>query len=547
MKKQEVVRIIPLGGLGEIGKNMTVVEYGQEMYVIDVGMSFPEEHMHGVDYIIPNFEYIRANKDRIKKLIITHAHEDHIGGLGDFLAEFDVLVYTTKLTAEIIKTKLKVPAKRIVIVDETSVLEGEKCKVSFFVTNHSIPDSIGVVIETPMGQVIHTGDYKMDYSPGDGRYIDFQRLGEISQKGVLVLMSDSTNAEKKGVSASEQQVKEQIYRYVAPHEGRVIVTTFASSIYRIQSLFQVAKQTGRRIAVFGRTMENNLRIIKKLGYLKGMEDAWVEQTDEVTDWEANDWMFLTTGAQGEYSGGISRIAFKQHTIVKLQAQDMVMFSSSPIPGNERSVGKVVNQLLKQGVKIVNDPLIHTTGHGFQEEQKLMISVLRPKYFVPVHGEYRMLLAHAKTAREIGIKQDNILLCENGDVVEVSREGMQKVGKVDSNPSFIDFSGIGKVDYFTLKERKRMAVHGVAVIHIQVPQEKKGDTLERKRAKVFVVLKGIVAKHEKEQLNDNIRKIVEKHIKQAESIRQLKEAILEEVEDCIYQHTKRRPEIIPVIG
>ncbi|GAB6457842.1 ribonuclease J1 [Bacillus luti] len=547
MKHKHSVRIIPLGGLGEIGKNMTVVEYRDNIYIIDVGMAFPDEHLHGVDYVLPNFDYLRTNKHKIKKLLITHAHEDHIGGLVDFLKEFDVNLYTTKLTAEIIKTKLKIPAKRIVIVDETTVIKDRYCNVSFFVTNHSIPDSVGVVIETPIGQIVHTGDFKMDYTPSDERYVDFQRLGEIGGKGVLALLSDSTNAEKKGVSTSEKNVKDNLRRYIKEHDGRIIVTSFASSLYRIPSLFELAKETGRRIAVFGRSMENNIKIAKKLGFITGYDDVWVEETEEVEDWDSKDWIILTTGAQGEYSGGISRMAFGKHPTIKINVGDMVMFSSSPIPGNEKSVGKVFNQLLKLGAKVVNDPLIHTTGHGFQEEQKLMLSVLRPKFFVPVHGEYRMLLAHRNTAIDIGISEENILLCENGEVIEVFEDSIQKVGKVESNAMYMDYSGFGKVDYFTLKERKRMAVHGVAVIHIEIPHEKKGEKVERKRADVFVVLKGIVAKHDKQSLHDNIRRIVDKHVQEVESIRQLKEAIAEEVEECIYQHIKRKPVIIPIIS
>lgn len=533
------LQIIPLGGLGEIGKNMTVIKYEDEMYIVDSGIAFPDEDMLGVDVVIPDFDFLRKNKKYLKKVIITHAHEDHIGSLPHLLKEFDVPVFATKLTAAIIRNKLKSSKKHVNIINENSVLKGKKCDVSFFATNHSIPGSVGVVVETPIGSVVHTGDFKVDYSPIDNKKMDFQRLGEIGKKGVLALLSDSTNAEKPGVSLSENFIKENLNNEIKKCSGRVIVATFASSLHRVPGLFNIAKDLGRKVVVLGRSMENNVKVATKLKYIDVPSDVQISPK-EIKKYNDDEIMIITTGAQGESMAGLARMANGTHKDVQLKEGDTVVFSSSVIPGNEKQVGGLINTLLKNKVEIITGKDIHTSGHGHQEEQKLMLSVLRPKHFIPCHGEYRMLLAHSKLAQEVGMKEENIFLCENGDIVEIDKKRARISGKTKADDILVDNSGLGDVNVSTMRDRRRLSNHGLAVVQAN----SYGDN---KRVKVNVILKGIVAKYDKTNLNRDLSIIISKKLEQEQSIGKIKRDLYEEIGNIIYKHVKRKPMIVFLVN
>jgi len=534
MKK---VQIIPLGGLGEIGKNMTVVRYEDDLFIIDAGVAFPDGDMLGVDAVIPDFDYLRKNREHIKAMIVTHGHEDHIGALPHFLKEFQVPVYTTKLTAALIRNKLKnakgVSIKQLHIVDEKSKVKLGSCEISFFATNHSIPDAVGVVVTTPIGSVVHTGDFKIDYTPIDKKYIDFQRIGEIGRNGVLALLSDSTNAEKPGVSISEKTVGKNLEDVIRKSEGRVIVATFASSLHRVQNLIDIAHRLNKKITAFGRSMENNVKIASKLGYLTIPEGVFLANK-EIKEVPRNELIILTTGAQGEPSAGLYRMASGEHSAVEIEEKDTVIFSSSPIPGNEKSVGYLINTLLRKRANVIHKGDIHTSGHGNQDEQKLMLSILRPKYFIPVHGEYRMLMKHGEIAQEVGVEKENIHLCDNGDVIEITEKGLTIVEKVQAGPVLVDGSGLGDVDISVMRDRKRLANHGVAVINANIEGEK---------VRVNIVLKGIVAKYDKNILNKALAEKISSKIKEGKHLGKAKKELYEEFAEIIHKQVKRKPMII----
>lgn len=533
------IQIIPLGGLEEIGKNMTAVRYNDELYVIDAGLAFPDQDMLGVDIIIPDFDYLRKNKHLIKGIFITHAHEDHIGALSHFAKEFDVPVYATKLTAAIIRSKMKntkVTIKKMQIINEKSVIKYGDCTISFFGTNHSIPDSVGVVIETPIGSVVHTGDFKIDYTPLDGKYLDFQRLGEIGSKGVLALLSDSTNATKPGVSISEKKVGENLENVMSKTSGKVIIATFSSSLYRVQNIFDIAKRIDKKVVLVGRSMENNVKIASKLGYLTIEEDLMIS-VKEMEDYPENQLIVLTTGAQGETLAGLSRMANGLHKNIKLEQGDTVIFSSSPIPGNEKSVIALINQLIKNKVHVVDKGEIHTSGHGNQEEQKLLLSVLRPKYFIPVHGEYRMLVEHSKLAKSIGIKEENIFVCENGDVIEITEKEAKKSEKVKAEDILVDNSGLGDVNLTIMRDRQRLATHGVAVILADFEEIEKG------KVRVKVTLKGTVGKYDKMNMYKDMSKVISSKVKDSKTLSKNRKELYELIGDVIYKHVRRKPIIV----
>lgn len=530
------LKIIPLGGLEEIGKNMTAIEYDDELFIIDVGLAFPDEGMYGVDVIIPSFDYIRQNKDKLAKVFITHGHEDHIGALPYFMKEFDVKVYATKLTAGLIRNKLKgtkVPMNRIQIIDEESVVQTKHCQVEFFRTNHSIPGSVGVVVHTPYGAVVHTGDFKIDYTPTNQRFIDFQRMGEIGKKGVLALLSDSTNAEKPGLSIPEETIKVNLRNEIRKCKGRVIVATFASSLQRIQNLFYIADELGKKVVAFGRSMENNIKIASKLGELIIPEGTHIAQKD-VDDYEDDQLLILTTGAQGEINAGLARMAFGLHKSITIDKGDTVILSSSPIPGNEKSVNEVINTLLKKGVEVINgkDKAVHTSGHGHQEDQKLMLSIFRPKYFIPCHGEYKMLLQHAKLAEQIDVAKENIFICENGFVIEFDEDGGRINGKVKASAVLVDNSGMGDVDDSVMRDRHRLANHGIAVILI--------DCENQERVRTYVNIRGIVAKYDKIAIAKEISLKVQEKLKATKTMGEIKKYLFQEINEILHEHVKRKP-------
>ena len=529
------VKIIPLGGLEEIGKNMTVIQYKEEIYIIDVGLKFPDEDMHGVDIIVPDFDYLRKNKHKIKKMFVTHAHEDHIGGIPSFLEEFDVPIYTTKLTSELIKKKLKGKKHRFHIVKEDTVVKGDACQISFFRTNHSIPESLGIVIETPLGSIVHTGDFKFDLTPIDKKPTDFGRLSAIGDKGVLALLSDSTNATKPGISISEETVKHNLLGRIRECKGRVVVATFASSLHRVPALFDIAKELNRKVLVFGRSMEDNIKIATRIGLIQNHEGVLIT-SKEMKQYRPEELLIVTTGAQGEEMAGLNRMANGTHRNVTLVEGDTIVFSSSVIPGNEKAVGKLTNGLLKNGVTSIQEPGLHTSGHGQQEEQKIMLQLMRPTYFIPVHGEYRMLLKHRELAVGIGVKEENVILCENGTIVEIDEKKATVAGKIQANDVYLDNSGMGEVSYATLRDRQRMATHGMAIVDAMY------DTKVENQVSVRVRIFGVVAKYDRFLIQKEIKAVIEKGTAEIQDFYKLKHELYAEIGTILHKHIKRRPMI-----
>lgn len=534
--KKEKLKVIPLGGLKEIGKNMTVLEYGQDIFIVDVGVAFPDDTMLGVEAVIPDFTYIRENKDRVKGLFITHAHEDHIGALQYFLKEFNTFpMYATKLTAAIIKSKVKGVKKEIEIINIDTKLKFGDVTFEFFGTNHSIPDSVAIVMKTPVGNIVHTGDFKFDYTPIDDKKVDFAKMSKLGQEGVLLLLSDSTNAEKEGVSLSELDVEKNLEKELALCKGRIVVATFASSLHRVPSLLRVAQKLNKKVHVFGKRMETNTKLMQQLNYLKLPEGLLISEKD-LPEVDPNELMVITTGAQGEVLAGLNRIANGDHKKMKLEPGDNVVFSSSTIPGNEKTVGKLINKLIENKIRIVQKKEIHTSGHGNKEEQKLMLSLLRPKFFMPVHGEYRMLTAHKNTAMSLGIPEENIIIAKNGSVIEVSPEKTKVVGEVSGEDVLVDVSGMGTVDIGMMRDRMRLANHGMAVIQVNIFDK------EKKTIKVNVSLKAVVAPYNRQIIAKEIKQIVIDKMDKVKNISELKRNMYEEVGNVIYGHIKRKPMI-----
>lgn len=537
------IKIIPLGGLGEVGKNMTVVEYNDQMFIIDAGIIFPDEDMYGVDVIIPDFEYVRQNKHKIKAMFVTHGHEDHIGALPYFMKEFNqVPVYATKLTAGMITNKLKyhkidrTVLKVIKSVNE--VFKFDKVKVSFFGTIHSIPDSVGIVIETPIGNVVHTGDFKIDYHPVDKNFIDFQRLGEIGKQGVKVLLSDSTNAEKEGVSVPETIVAANLEKEIFQATGTTVVATFASSLHRVRSIVEICEKLGKKLIVVGKSMEKNIKLAVQLGHINIKEETIISPK-EANKYPREQLLVLATGAQGEVTAALSRLSQDENKNLKLEKNDTVIFSSGVIPGNEKSVGFLINNLMKKEVKVVQKKEIHTSGHGYQEEQKLLLSILRPEYFIPCHGEYRMLVKHKEIATQVGIPSDNIFVCENGDVVEVTKEGVTLGEKVQAGPVLVDDSGLGDVNVNIMRDRRRMAEQGLVVVFAKV-------YTKEKTVSVRFELKGIAARVDKPQLNKELAEAVNLRLSSEKKEGTLRRALIDDFVEVIYKYIKRRPLIVPYI-
>ncbi len=540
---KDKIRIIPLGGLEEVGKNMTVVEYNDQMFVIDAGAIFPDEDMFGVDLIIPDFGYVRQNLHKIKALFVTHGHEDHIGGLPYFMKEFpNVPIYATKLTAGLITNKLKyhkVDRTMIRIIKSVDdVFRFGKVKVSFFGTIHSIPDSVGIVIETPIGNVVHTGDFKIDYHPVDRNFIDFQRIGEIGKQGVKVLLSDSTNSEKEGVSTPETTVAKNLEKEIFQASGKVVVATFASSLHRVRSIVEISEKLGKKIVVVGKSMEKNIKLATQLGHIHIKEETLVS-LKEINKYRREDLLILATGAQGEVSAALSKLSQGEHKYIQLEKGDTVIFSSGVIPGNERMVGVLINNLLKKQVNVVQKKEIHTSGHGYQEEQKLLLSILRPEYFVPCHGEYRMLVKHKELATQVGIEEENIFVSMNGDVIEVTENEAYLAEKVQAGPVLVDDSGLGDVNMNIMRDRKRMAEQGVVMVIAKV-------FTKQKKVEVKLELKGIAARVDKQQLKKEFADAVDARLNSDKKEGTLRKGLVDDFVDVIYKHIKRRPLIMPYI-
>ena len=542
------VSIIPLGGMGEIGKNMTVIRYGDSMVIIDCGIMFPEDDMPGIDTVIADYTYLQDNRDKIKAILLTHGHEDHIGALPYVLSDINVPVYGTRLTLGLVRHKLKEAKVKgtLIEVNAKDELDIAPFKVQFLRVNHSIADAVAIAVHTPAGIIVHTGDFKIDMTPVDGEIMDFAGFCALGEKGVLALLSDSTNAEKSGFTPTESSVGSTFDGTFKTCKGRIIVATFATNIHRLQQAITAASKYNRKVAIVGRSMVNVVSIATELGYLKIPKNTMVE-IDEIDKIPANKLVILATGSQGEPMSTLTRIANSEHKQIHLIPGDTIIISAVPIPGNEISVSRNIDLLYKKGAEVVyeRDSAIHVSGHGSQEEQKLMISMVKPKYFVPVHGEVRMLYKHASMARELGVDPDRVFVLENGQVLELNEESGAIKGSVPSGMIMIDGMGSDDVGNIVLHDRRQLANDGIMVVIVTV------DRQGVLAANPEFISRGFIYVKEAEELmgeaQNRVRTVMEKY--QGRRIRDYA-AVKQDVKECVgkvlYGKVKRKPMIIPVI-
>ncbi|PKM89974.1 MAG: ribonuclease J [Firmicutes bacterium HGW-Firmicutes-12] len=543
--------LIPLGGLGEIGKNMMALRYNDEILVIDAGLMFPEDEMLGIDIVIPDFTYLVENKDLIKGVILTHGHEDHIGALPYVLKEIDVPVYGTKLTLALLQGKLKenniINKKLITIRPRDTIKLGTAFNIKILKVSHSIPDAIGMAIHTPVGIVLHTGDFKFDQTPVDGIVTDFARLAEYGQKGVLVLLSDSTNVERPGFTPSEKLVGQTFEDTFSLIKERIIVATFASNVHRIQQVINAAHKCNRKVAILGRSMVNVVSIAQEVGYLTIPENTLIE-IEEIVNYPRNCVAIITTGSQGEPMSALTRMAMSDHRRVEIVPGDTVVISATPIPGNEKLVGKIINQLYRQGAEVIYEAAsgIHVSGHASQEELKMMINLVKPKFFVPVHGEYRHLIKHAKLANQMGIPKENIFVAENGQVLEFTNNNGSIGNRVTAGRVLIDGLGVGDVGNIVLRDRRQLSQEGILIVVLTLNKEAK-----QLMAGPDIVSRGFVYVREAEALIDEARGRVKDVIdkcfdKKITDWATIKSHIREDLSRYLYERTGRRPMIMPII-
>ena len=543
------LRIIPLGGLEQIGMNITAFEFEDSIVVVDCGLSFPEDDMLGIDLVIPDITYLKNNAHKVKGFVITHGHEDHIGALPYVLKELNVPVYATRLTIALIEHKLKEhnllkSVKRKVVKHGQSINLG-KFRIEFIKTNHSIADASALAIYSPAGIVVHTGDFKVDYTPVFGDAIDLQRFGEIGKKGVLALMCDSTNAERKGFTMSERTVGKTFDNIFAEHKNtRIIIATFASNVDRVQQIINSAYKYGRKCVVEGRSMVNVISTAAELGYLNVPENTLIE-LDQMKNYPDEQMVLITTGSQGESMAALSRMASNMHRKVQIKPGDTVIFSSNPIPGNEKAVSRVINELSMKGADVIFQDA-HVSGHACQEEIKLIYSLVQPKYAIPVHGEYRHLKAQAQVAESLGIPKDNIFLLSSGDVLELDEEKAQVVDRVQTGAILVDGLGVGDVGNIVLRDRQHLAEDGILIVVL---------TLEKYSNQVLagpdIVSRGFVYVRESEGLMDEAKHVVEEAIEDCMDRRvtdwgRLKTAIRDSLSEFLWKRTKRSPMILPII-
>ena len=548
--KKEKLKIIPLGGILEIGKNITVFEYKNDIIIVDCGLGFPEDDMLGVDLVIPDISYLEKNKEKIRGLVVTHGHEDHIGSIPYLLKQINVPIYTTKFTAGLIEHKLEehklLRSTKIKVVTPGQTISLGSMKVEFIRITHSIPDACAFAIHTPVGTVVHTGDFKIDYTPIDGEIIDFGRLAAIGNKGVLALMSDSTNSERKGYSMSESTVGEIFDKLFLNCTKRIVVATFSSNVHRVQQIVNSAITNNRKIAICGRSMINTIETAKEFGYITAPDNAFID-IDEIKSYPDDRLVIITTGSQGETMSALTRMANGEHKKVSITPNDLIIISANPIPGNEKYVSKVVDDLMRIGAEVVYSALqdVHVSGHACQEEQKLMLSLIRPKYFIPVHGEYRQLIAHAETAKELGIPAENIFITSNGRVLELNEYEAKFTSTVPSGKILVDGLGVGDVGNIVLKDRQKLSQDGLIIIVLTM--DANGIVL----AGPDVITRGFVYVRESENLIEDIKKLLRKELKKCEEKgisdwASIKTILRECLHDYIYKKTKRDPMILPII-
>lgn len=550
MAKKEKLMVIPLGGLGEIGKNMTVIQYGNDIIVIDAGLAFPDDDMFGIDLVIPDMSYLIENRDKVRAVVITHGHEDHIGGLSYLLNEVNVPVYATKLVCGLIEGKLK--ENHITNYTLNEVHHGDEVqigcmKVGFIHTNHSIPDASALYFRTPVGTIVHTGDFKVDMTPVDGKQMDMHKFAELGRRGVLLLMSDSTNAERPGYTESETTVGHAFRKAFRAAKGRIILATFASNISRIQQAINTAIQFKRKVTVLGRSMVNNVQVAIELGYLNVPEGVLIEP-DELNRYPADQVLILTTGSQGEPMAGLSRMASNNHRSVSIMPGDTVIISATPIPGNETGVGRTIDNLMRLGANAIagRDKKIHVSGHASQEELKLMLGLIKPNYFVPIHGEYRMLRTHGDLAVMMGVDKDHVLIGDNGQIFEFSNRSGHKTGHVNAGRVFVDGLGVGDVGNIVIRDRQQLAMEGVVIVVMTLA---KGTS--HPLAGPDIVSRGFVYVRDSEELireaHDRVAAVLERC--EAGNIREwavIKSQVRDTLSRYLYEKTRRRPMILPII-
>lgn len=550
---QDKLLIFALGGVGEIGKNMYCIQYADDIVVVDAGLKFPEEEMLGIDVVIPDVAYLLENRDKVRAILLTHGHEDHIGGLPYVLKQLNVPVYGTKLTLGLVENKLKEAGllgdtKRH-LINEASELQLGTIKATFFRTNHSIPDSVGVCLETPEGIVVHTGDFKFDHTPVNDQFADLQKMAEIGSRGVLALLSDSTNAERAGFTPSESNIGKEFEEIFRSAKQRVVVATFASNVHRIQQVINAAMETRRKMTVIGRSMVNVVTIASELGYLN-IPDGMLIEPEEVNKLPADRVVILSTGSQGEPMSALTRMARSTHRKVDILPGDTVVIAATPIPGNERYVGRTVDELMRLGASVIYGPGsisgVHVSGHGSQEELKLMLNLMRPQYFIPIHGEYRMLRHHGLLGEAVGIPKENIFLLDNGDTVELQNGQARKAGKIPSGNVLIDGLGVGDVGNIVLRDRKLLSQDGILVVVV---------TLSKQDGTILsgpdIISRGFVYVRESEGLLEEANRIVTGTLQKLmnENVNEwasLKTNVKDALGRFLYEQTRRRPMILPII-
>ena len=551
MESKKKIKVIPLGGLGEIGKNITVIEYGDEIVVVDCGMTFPDSEMYGIDVVIPDVTYLVNNIEKVKGFFITHGHEDHIGAIPYILKQVNVPIFATNLTVGLIESKLEehkmLDIVNLNVVKPGDIIKLDKLKVEFIRTNHSIADSCSLAIHTPLGIIVHTGDFKVDFTPVDGNVIDLQRFAKLGKQGVLLLMADSTNACHPGYTMSEKTVGEKLDNLFSKGKGRIIVATFASNIHRLQQIINSSIKYGRKVAFSGRSMEKISDVAVKLGYLDMPEGLLVDLKD-LRLYNNDQITIVTTGSQGEPMSALTRIAASTHKNIQIEKDDMIIISASPIPGNEKAVSRVINELTHKGAEVIYKSIeeIHVSGHACEQELKLIHSILKPKYFVPVHGEYKHLRKHILIAEEVGLEKEKSFILENGDVLSLSRKSACIAKKVQAGNILVDGSGVGDVGNIVLRDRKNLSRDGI--INVIVAIEKESHAIV---GGPDIITRGFVYVRESEELVNEIKQISYESIQKSIDNNvfkwsEIKNNIRSDIGSFIYSKTKRKPIIVPII-
>lgn len=551
--KENTLSIFALGGVNEVGKNMYAIQYSNDIVIIDCGAKFPDESLLGIDLIIPDITYLLENKDKIRALIVTHGHEDHIGGIPYFLKKLNVPIYATRFTLGLIELKLQehrlLGDTELVLIDSDSNLEFGEISVSFFKTNHSIPDCLGIVFHTPEGNVVHTGDFKFDLTPANNEHSDIHKMAEIGSNGVLLLLSESTNAERSGFTPSERIVGDHIEEAFLKAKRKVIISTFASNINRVQQVVDAAQKTNRKLALLGRSMVNVVDVAMERGYLR-VPDGMLIAAHEIHTLEPENVAILCTGSQGEPLAALARLASSNYRDAEILPDDTVILAASPIPGNERNVSRIIDNLFTLGAKVIygsgSSTKMHVSGHGYQEDLKLMLTLMKPTYFIPIHGEYRMLHHHRLLAESVGVEKDNTFIVRNGDVVDIENAAARQTRKIPAGDVYVDGVGIGDVGEIILRDRKQLSEDGMLVIVITISKTERQmisgpDTISR----------GFVYARESEDLLKSINRLVKTTVNdlQEANVHQwnvMKQHVKKSVGQYVFAQTKRKPMILPII-